>query len=114
MWRWQTWWNRMNCPPWPRKSGREDGNPSPSSQTSATSRAHGRLLDQAEAALGALTTLVNNAGVSVLSRGDLLDVTAESYDRCLAINTRGTFFLTQAFAGGCWPMDRQDTAASSP
>jgi NAD(P)-dependent dehydrogenase (short-subunit alcohol dehydrogenase family) len=60
--------------------------------------AHGKLLDDAEAAVGPLTTLVNNAGVSVLSRGDLLDVTAESYDRCLAINTRGTFFLTQAFA----------------
>jgi NAD(P)-dependent dehydrogenase (short-subunit alcohol dehydrogenase family) len=60
--------------------------------------AHGLLLDQAEAAVGPLTTLVNNAGVSVLNRGDLLDVTAESYDRCLAINTRGTFFLTQAFA----------------
>ena len=60
--------------------------------------AHERLLDTAQAALGPLTTLVNNAGVSVLSRGDLLNVTAESYDRCLAINTRGTFFLTQAFA----------------
>jgi NAD(P)-dependent dehydrogenase (short-subunit alcohol dehydrogenase family) len=60
--------------------------------------AHGGLLDEAEAAVGQLTTLVNNAGVSVLSRGDLLDVTAESYDRCLAINTRGAFFLTQAFA----------------
>jgi NAD(P)-dependent dehydrogenase (short-subunit alcohol dehydrogenase family) len=59
---------------------------------------HGQLLDEAEATVGPLTTLVNNAGVSVLSRGDLLDVTAESYDRCLAINTRGTFFLTQAFA----------------
>jgi NAD(P)-dependent dehydrogenase (short-subunit alcohol dehydrogenase family) len=60
--------------------------------------AHGRLLDAAEGALGPLSSLVNNAGVSVLSRGDLLDVTPESYDRCLAINTRGTFFLTQAFA----------------
>jgi NAD(P)-dependent dehydrogenase (short-subunit alcohol dehydrogenase family) len=60
--------------------------------------AHEKLLDEAQAAVGPLTTLVNNAGVSVLSRGDLLDVTAESYDRCLAINTRGTFFLTQAFA----------------
>jgi NAD(P)-dependent dehydrogenase (short-subunit alcohol dehydrogenase family) len=59
---------------------------------------HARLLDAAEAAIGHLTTLVNNAGVSVMNRGDLLDVTAESYDRCLAINTRGTFFLTQAFA----------------
>jgi len=60
--------------------------------------AHQRLLDEAQSAVGLLTTLVNNAGVSVLSRGDLLDVTAESYDRCLAINTRGTFFLTQAFS----------------
>ncbi len=30
--------------------------------------AHERLLDQAEAAIGPLTTLVNNAGVSVMSR----------------------------------------------
>lgn len=59
---------------------------------------HGALLDAAEAAIGPLTTLVNNAGVSVLNRGDLLDVTAESYDRCQSVNTRGTFFLTQAFA----------------
>jgi len=60
--------------------------------------AHAALLDRAEAALGPLTTLVNNAGVGVLSRGDLLDVTPESYDRCLAINTRAPFFLTQAWA----------------
>ena len=32
------------------------------------------------------------------SRGDLLDVSPESYDRCMAVNARGTFFLTQAFA----------------
>jgi NAD(P)-dependent dehydrogenase (short-subunit alcohol dehydrogenase family) len=59
---------------------------------------HERVLDEAEAALGPLTTLINNAGVSVLSRGDLLDVGLESYDRCMAVNARGTFFLTQAFA----------------
>ena len=59
---------------------------------------HESMLDKAEAAWGPLTTLVNNAGVSVQSRGDLLNVTPESYDRCLNVNTRGTFFLTQAFA----------------
>ena len=59
---------------------------------------HAPMLDRATALLGPLTTLVNNAGVSVMSRGDLLDVTAESYDRCLDVNTRGTFFLTQSFA----------------
>jgi NAD(P)-dependent dehydrogenase (short-subunit alcohol dehydrogenase family) len=61
-------------------------------------KSHEKLLGDAEAALGPLTTLVNNAGVSVMSRGDLLDVTAESYDRCMDVNARGTFFLTQAFA----------------
>ena len=60
--------------------------------------AHESMLNKAETALGGLTTLVNNAGVSVQNRGDLLDVTSESYDRCLNVNTRGTFFLTQAFA----------------
>jgi NAD(P)-dependent dehydrogenase (short-subunit alcohol dehydrogenase family) len=59
---------------------------------------HDGMLDKAETELGPLTTLVNNAGVSVLSRGDLLDVTSESFDRCHAINNRGAFFLTQAFA----------------
>jgi NAD(P)-dependent dehydrogenase (short-subunit alcohol dehydrogenase family) len=57
-----------------------------------------RMLDESEAALGPLTTLVNNAGVTSLRRGDLLEVTPESYDWCQAVNTRGAFFLTQAWA----------------
>jgi NAD(P)-dependent dehydrogenase (short-subunit alcohol dehydrogenase family) len=59
---------------------------------------HHKIIAKAEKALGPLTTLVNNAGVSVLSRGDLLDVTPESFDRCMNVNARGTFFLTQTFA----------------
>ena len=66
---------------------------------------HEVMFDKAEAALGPLTTLVNNAGVSVQNRGDLLDVTPESYDCCLNVNTRGTFFLTQAFAKRLQPSD---------
>jgi NAD(P)-dependent dehydrogenase (short-subunit alcohol dehydrogenase family) len=58
---------------------------------------HAHLFKSIEAALGPLTCLVNNAGVSVMSRGDLLEVTPESYDRCQDVNTRGTFFLMQAF-----------------
>jgi NAD(P)-dependent dehydrogenase (short-subunit alcohol dehydrogenase family) len=68
--------------------------------------AHERLLDEAESAIGPLTCLINNAGVSVMSRGDLLDVTSESYDRCQSVNTRGTFFLTQAFARRLLARDR--------
>lgn len=58
---------------------------------------HEPMLARTEAALGPLTTLVNNAGVSVRHRGDPLDVTPESFDRCLAVNTRAMFFLCQAF-----------------
>lgn len=60
--------------------------------------AHAAALDQAEAALGPLTTLVNNAGVGVMSRGDPLEVSEASFDRCLAVNTKAMFFLIQAFA----------------
>jgi NAD(P)-dependent dehydrogenase (short-subunit alcohol dehydrogenase family) len=70
---------------------------------------HARMFDEAEAAIGPLSTLINNAGVSVLNRGDLLDVSPESYDRCLDINTRGTFFLTQAFAKRLLARQRLDT-----
>jgi len=59
---------------------------------------HDAMLERAEQITGPLTTLVNNAGVSVLKRGDLLDVTPESFDRCLSINTKAPFFLSQAFA----------------
>jgi NAD(P)-dependent dehydrogenase (short-subunit alcohol dehydrogenase family) len=64
----------------------------------AAERGHARLVDAAFDAFGRLDCLLNNAGVGVLARGDLLDVTVESYDRCLATNLRGTFFLTQAVA----------------
>ncbi len=59
---------------------------------------HAALVEQVRAGLGPITCLVNNAGVSVLSRGDLLEVGAESFDRCFSVNTRGSFFLTQAVA----------------
>lgn len=64
----------------------------------AVTSGHSAILDEAQRALGPLTTLINNAGVSVASRGDLLEVSEASYDRCQSVNTRGLFFLTQAFA----------------
>jgi NAD(P)-dependent dehydrogenase (short-subunit alcohol dehydrogenase family) len=59
---------------------------------------HDAQLARIEEKLGPLTTLVNNAGVGVLQRGDLLEVSEESYDRCMAVNTKAMFFLSQAFA----------------
>ncbi len=74
------------------------GNAVPLAADIADVAGHERLLDAAEGALGPLHCLVNNAGVSVRVRGDLLDVTPEAWDHCLDVNTRGSFFLTQAFA----------------
>ncbi len=56
---------------------------------------HPRFVGAVFDVFGRLDCLVNNAGVSVTSRGDLLDVSVESYDRNFAVNTRGAFFLTQ-------------------
>jgi 3-oxoacyl-[acyl-carrier protein] reductase len=59
---------------------------------------HGPLLDAIFTGLGPATCLVNNAGVTSLRRGDLLELTPESFDRCMAVNVRGAFFLAQQFA----------------
>ena len=59
---------------------------------------HGRLIDEALAPFGGIDVLVNNAGVSVAQRGDILDVTPESFDRLVSIDLRAPFFLTQALA----------------
>jgi NAD(P)-dependent dehydrogenase (short-subunit alcohol dehydrogenase family) len=53
------------------------------------------LADRAFGAFGGLECLVNNAGISVRKRGDILDVTPQSYDELMSINLRGPFFLTQ-------------------
>lgn len=59
---------------------------------------HAKALDEIEDNLGPVTTLVNNAGVGVLSRGDLLEASEASFDRCMAVNAKAVFFLTQAVA----------------
>ena len=59
---------------------------------------HARLVETAWNAFGGIDCLVNNAGISVAKRGDMLEVTPESYDRLMGVNLRGPFFLTQAVA----------------
>jgi 3-oxoacyl-[acyl-carrier protein] reductase len=59
---------------------------------------HAALVDTAYRRFGRLDVLVNNAGMQVRRRGDLLDVTPERFDELLGINLRGTFFLTQEAA----------------
>ncbi len=47
---------------------------------------------------GELTALINVAGVAPKVRADLLEMTEESYDFVMGVNTKGTLFLTQAAA----------------
>ncbi|WP_347266900.1 SDR family oxidoreductase [Paracoccus sp. (in: a-proteobacteria)] len=54
------------------------------------------LVPRAQAALGPLTVLVNNA--SIFEHDDIASATRESWDRHMGSNLRAPFVLTQAFA----------------
>lgn len=57
-----------------------------------------RILDTALQYGSRVSVLVNVAGVAPLVRSDLLEMTEESYDRVMDINTKGVFFMTQLVA----------------
>lgn len=57
-----------------------------------------RLVDTALEKYGKIDILVNVAGVAPKVRSDLLEMTEESYDYVMNINTKGTLFLTQRVA----------------
>ncbi|ELC2815908.1 3-ketoacyl-ACP reductase [Salmonella enterica] len=59
---------------------------------------HSEMLDLAQNRWGRLDCLLNNAGISVKSRGDLLDMKPDSYDENFAVNTKAPFFLSQEFS----------------
>ena len=56
----------------------------------------GPALDKAEAALGPLSILVNNAGVG--GQGMALDITVEDWDQTFDVNVRGVFFTAREAA----------------
>ena len=57
-----------------------------------------RIVSESVKLFGRIDVLVNNAGVAPLVRADLLEMTEESFDRVVGINTKGNMFLTQAVA----------------
>lgn len=69
------------------------------------------MLEAYEARFGAVELLVNNAGVAPAVRADLLDMSRESFDRVLAINLAGPFFLTQKVARRMVAAARRETPA---
>ncbi len=57
-----------------------------------------RMVDQVLAEWGRIDVLVNNAGITSVGRRDILEATEESWDRVLAVNLKGPYFLTQRVA----------------
>jgi len=55
-----------------------------------------RLVEAARRSLGEIDVLVNNAGIAW--REPFLDITAEHWDRIIAVNLRGMFLVAQAVA----------------
>ena len=76
---------------------------------------HGRarLMEFIEHEQGWIDVLVNNAGVAPKVRADLLEATEESFDRLIAINLKGPYFLTQAVANH-WISRLPDVPAGRP
>ena len=75
---------------------------------SAEAREH--LVAEARRHFGRVDLLVNNAGITSIGRADILDATEDAFDRLMAVNLKGPFFLTQAVAN--W-MLKQEAAESS-
>ena len=57
-----------------------------------------RALKTAQEAFGNVYALVNVAGVAPKVRADILEMTEESYDTVMNINTKGMMFMTQLVA----------------
>jgi NAD(P)-dependent dehydrogenase (short-subunit alcohol dehydrogenase family) len=57
-----------------------------------------RLVGEVLARWGRIDVLVNNAGITSVGRRDILEATEDSWDRVLAVNLKGPYFLTQRVA----------------
>jgi 3-oxoacyl-[acyl-carrier protein] reductase len=63
-----------------------------------------RLIEFTKKQFCRLDLFVNNAGVAPEVRADILDATEESFDRLIATNVKGPYFLTQLAAN--WMLDQ--------
>ena len=63
------------------------------------------LVEQARSRFERVDLLVNNAGIPSIGRMDVLEATEESFDRLLAVNLKGPYFLTQAIAN--WMIEKR-------
>ena len=57
-----------------------------------------RLIDFTKSTFARLDLLVNNAGITSIGRADILDATEENFDKLMAVNMKGPYFLAQLAA----------------
>ena len=57
-----------------------------------------RIIDSTLARFDRLDVLVNNAGITSVGRRDVLEATKDSWDKVMAVNLEGPFFLSQRAA----------------
>ena len=69
-----------------------------------------RLVEHTREHFGRLDLLVNNAGIAPEERVDLLQTSAESFDRLLNVNLKGPFFLSQLVAR--WMIEQKQSSAT--
>ena len=68
-----------------------------------------RLVNHTRETFGRLDLLVNNAAIAPEKRVDLLETSAESFDRLLNVNLKGPFFLSQLVAR--WMIEQKHSGA---
>ena len=69
-----------------------------------------RLIGFTRRTFARLDLLVNNAGVAPKVRADILEASEESFDRLIAINVKGPYFLTQLAAN--WMIEQRRVGVS--
>lgn len=70
------------------------------------------LIRHARERFGTLDLLVNNAGMPVRERRDILDATESSFDELIATNLKGPHFLTQSAAH--WMLEQKPLEQKPP
>jgi 3-oxoacyl-[acyl-carrier protein] reductase len=73
-----------------------------------------RLIDFVRTTYGRIDCLVNNAGVAPTVRADMLEADEASFDRLIAINLKGPYFLTQRVASWMIELRQSLGAAYAP